>query len=64
MLISKLFGTKRAVGVGVGRSGKFRKQNTKVMYIKLPMYLFFMALGLNDFDAGKSISRAIERGGP
>jgi hypothetical protein len=44
MLISKLFGTKRAVGVGVGRSGKFRKQNTKVMYIKLPMYLFFIWL--------------------
>ncbi len=27
------------------------------MYIKLPLYLFFyMALGLNDFDSGKSIS--------
>jgi hypothetical protein len=27
------------------------------MYIKLPMYLFFyVALGLNDFDAGKSIT--------
>jgi hypothetical protein len=29
------------------------------------MYLFFyMALGLNDFDAGISITRAIGRGGP
>ncbi len=28
------------------------------------MYLFFyMALGLNDFDAGKSITRAIGNGG-
>jgi hypothetical protein len=26
------------------------------------MYLFNMALGLNDFDWGKSIIRAIERG--
>jgi hypothetical protein len=35
------------------------------MYIKLPMYLFFyMALGLNNFDAGKSISRPNGRGGP
>jgi hypothetical protein len=40
-------------------STKYRIQ--KLMYIKLPMYLFFyMALGLNDFDAGKSIGR----GGP
>jgi hypothetical protein len=30
------------------------------MYIKLPMYLlFYMALGLNDFDAGKSVTQAI-----
>jgi hypothetical protein len=37
----------------------------KVMYMKLPMHLFFyMALGLNDFDAGQSITQAIERGGP
>jgi hypothetical protein len=30
------------------------------------MYLFFfnMALGLNDFDGGKSITRATGRGGP
>jgi hypothetical protein len=47
-----------------------RIQNTEYrihnfMYIKLPMYLFFyMVLGLNDFDAGKSITRAIGRGGP
>jgi hypothetical protein len=42
---------------------KYRKQ--KLMYIKLLVYLFFyMALGLNDFDAGKSITRAIGRGGP
>jgi hypothetical protein len=37
------------------------------MYIKLPVYLFFyMALGLNDFDfdAGKSITRAIGRVDP
>ncbi len=25
---------------------------------------FYMALGLDDFDAGKSITRAIGRGGP
>jgi hypothetical protein len=36
-----------------------------VWYIKLPMYLFFyMELGLNDFDGGKFITRAIGRGGP
>jgi hypothetical protein len=36
----------------------------KLMCIKLPMYLFFyMAPGLNDSDAGKSITRAIGRGG-
>jgi hypothetical protein len=34
------------------------------MYIKLPMYLFFLALGFNGFDAGKSITRAIGRAGP
>ncbi len=28
------------------------------------MYLFFMALGLKDFDAWQSITRAIGRGGP
>jgi hypothetical protein len=28
------------------------------------MYLFFMALGLNDFDGGKSISRPLEGVGP
>ncbi len=33
----------------------------KLMYIKLPMHLFlYMALGLNDFDAGISITRALE----
>jgi hypothetical protein len=26
--------------------------------------VFYMALGLNNFDAGKSIPRAIGRGGP
>jgi hypothetical protein len=34
------------------------------MYIKLPMYrylFFYMALRLNDFDGGKSITRAIGR---
>jgi hypothetical protein len=48
-----------------------RRQNTeyrkeKLMYIKLPMYtcFFYMALRLNDFDAGKSITRTIGRGGP
>jgi hypothetical protein len=36
----------------------------KLMYIKLPIYLYiYMALGLNDFDAGKSITHAIKRGG-
>jgi hypothetical protein len=49
---------------------KYRIQNTEyeiqtLMYIKLPIYLFlYMALGVNDFDAGKSITRAIGRGGP
>jgi hypothetical protein len=37
---------------------EYRIQNTaaaKLMYIKLPMYLFFYtALGLNDFDGGYS----------
>jgi hypothetical protein len=48
---------------------KHRIQNTeyriqKLMYIKLPMYLFlYMALGINDFHAGKSITWAIGRGG-
>jgi hypothetical protein len=38
---------------------------TTLVYIILPNYLFFyQALGLNDFDAGKSITRAIGRGGP
>jgi hypothetical protein len=36
---------------------KYRTQNTpaaKLMYIKLPVYLFFyMALGFNDFDGGQ-----------
>ena len=37
----------------------------KLMYINLPVYLFlYMALGLNDFDAGKSITWAIRSGGP
>jgi hypothetical protein len=37
-------------------------QNTgaaKLMNIKLPMYLFYMALGLNDFDWANPKSRAI-----
>jgi hypothetical protein len=35
----------------------------KLIYIKLPKYLFFyMALGLNDFEGGKSITKAIGRG--
>ncbi len=34
----------------------------KLMYIKSPV--FYTALGLNDFDEGKSISRAIGSGGP
>ncbi len=36
----------------------------KLMYVKLPMYLFYMELILNDFEGGKSITRAIGRGGP
>jgi hypothetical protein len=34
---------------------------TTLVYKKLPKYrvpVFYMALGLNDFDAGKSITRA------
>ncbi len=30
----------------------------------VPYLFFYMALGLNDFDAGKSITRAIGRGWP
>jgi hypothetical protein len=56
-----------AEGGGRGRGGPLegRIQNTpaaKLVYIKLPMYLFFMALGLNNFEGGKSITRAIGRG--
>jgi hypothetical protein len=43
-------------------------QNTtaaKLMYIKLPMYLFvYLALGFNDFDGGKSVTRPLEGVGP
>jgi hypothetical protein len=40
-------------------------QRAKLMYIKLPMYLFFyMTLGLDDLDEGQSITWAIGRGGP
>jgi hypothetical protein len=36
----------------------------KLMYIKLPILpVFYMRLGLNDFDGGKSILRAIEKEG-
>jgi hypothetical protein len=54
------------VGEGGGGRTEYRIQlQAKFMYINLPMYLFFyMALGLNDFDGGKSISRAIGSGGP
>jgi hypothetical protein len=60
-------------GLGPEKSHKihnmqYRMQNTaaeKLMSMKLPMYLFFnMSLRLNDFDRGKSIIRAIGRGGP
>ncbi len=52
---------------------QYRIQNTeyriqlqlKLMYIKLPMYLlFYMALLLDDFHGGKSITRTIKRGEP
>jgi hypothetical protein len=49
-------------------STEYRIQNTeytcsKLVYIKLPMYLFFyVSLGLNDFDGGNY--SAIGRGGP
>jgi hypothetical protein len=49
---------------------EYRTQNTdyriqKLMYIRLPMYLFFyMELILNDLDGDISNSRAIGRGGP
>ncbi len=33
-----------------------------VWYIKLPMYLFFMELGLHDFEVGCILYRAIGRG--
>ncbi len=39
-------------------------EGVKLMYIKLPMYLlFYMTLGLNYFDVGKSVTWAIGRGG-
>jgi hypothetical protein len=39
-------------------------KRAKLMYIKLLIYLFFyVALGRHDFDGGKSITRAIGRGG-
>jgi hypothetical protein len=34
------------------------------VYIKLPMYLFFMALGLDDFDGGNSITSKLLRPAP
>ncbi len=45
---------------------EYRIQNTKTHVHKITnvRQLFYMALGLNDFDAGKSITRAIGRGGP
>ncbi len=51
------------------RNTQYRRQNTqyviqKLMYIKLLMYFFYMALGHNDFDGGKSITGAIGRGEP
>ncbi len=37
-----------------------QKSKKKLLYIEPPMYLFFyMAFGLNDFEAGKSLTRAI-----
>jgi hypothetical protein len=45
-------------GRAIGRVGP------ELMYMKLPMFLFFyIALGLNDSDAGKSVTQAIGRGG-
>ncbi len=63
----------RSVTRAIGRGGPWNSglflgsgwQRGKLMYIKLAMYLvFYMAPGLNDFDGGKSITRAIERSGP
>jgi len=72
-LISKLFCTKSCMGGENSCTNckthniQYRIQNTaaeKPMYIKLPMYLFYMALGLNDFDGGKSITWVTGRGVP
>ncbi len=47
---------------------EYRIQNTETHAHKItnvPIFLtFYMALGLNDFNAGKSITRAIGRMGP
>jgi hypothetical protein len=49
----------------IHHKGHWKGWALKLMYLKLSIYLFFyMALGLNDLDAGKSISKAIGMGGP
>ncbi len=56
-------GGARAIGsCGHENYMKLTRYSTELMYIKLPMYLFFMALGLKDFNGGKSITQAIGRG--
>jgi hypothetical protein len=45
---------------------EYRIQNTKyiiqtLMDIKLPMFPFYISFGLNDFDAGISITWAIRK---
>jgi hypothetical protein len=38
-------------------------QRDKPINIQLQKCLFYMVFGLDDYDGGKSITRAIERGG-
>jgi hypothetical protein len=45
------------------REGHWKGWALKLVYIKLPMYLFFyVALGTYDFDAGKSITGPLKGG--
>jgi len=59
---------KRPLEEVVSENGEFfgvlKWLQTKLMHIKLQIYLFFMTLGLHDFHGGKFITRTIGRGGP
>jgi len=66
MGVNQFRGPLEGVGPEMAMS-EYRIQNTEahVLYIKLPMYLFFhMALGLNDFDGGNPFRGPLEGLGP